>query len=148
MSATFAPSTVQSSATFSASAAGSPASPSTAQALLTAIVQCDAAALRRLLSPDVWFRAMILHDVLERHDAEATIEVFQGWFDHPLELEVLALDTSSVTTRDRVRYLVRLRPTWAPDVWHVIEQSGYARIADGRVRRLDLVCTGFVPETS
>jgi flavin-dependent dehydrogenase len=40
------------------------------------------------------------------------------------------------------------RPTWAPDVWHVIEQSGYARIADGRVRRLDLVCTGFVPEAS
>jgi hypothetical protein len=35
---------------------------------------------------------------------------------------------------------------WVLWLWHVIEQTGYVRVQHGRIRRLDLVCTGFVPE--
>ena len=38
-----------------------------------------------------------------------------------------------------------VRPDWEPDVWHVVEQSAYCRVADDHVTRLDLLCTGFFP---
>jgi hypothetical protein len=91
-------------------------------ALLRAIVERDVPALRELFAPD-------------------------GWFGHAAEVRVLMATTAPAGSRELLRYRLRLRPHWAPDVWHVIEQTGYARIADGRVRRLDLLCTGFVPET-
>ena len=44
-----------------------------------------------------------------------------------------------------VSYNLLLRPEWAPDQWHVVEQSGYCRVTNDQVTRLDLVCTGFFP---
>jgi hypothetical protein len=116
-------------------------------ALLRAIVERDVPALRELFAPDVWFRALVVHELLEQHDVPATLAVFDGWFGHATEVQVLMATTAPAGSRELLRYRLRLRPHWAPDVWHVIEQTGYARIADGRVRRLDLLCTGFVPET-
>jgi hypothetical protein len=105
------------------------------------------AALRELLAPDVWFRALVVHELLEQHDVPATLAIFDGWFGHAAEVQVLLAEVAPAGSRELLRYRLRLRPHWAPDVWHVIEQTGYARVADGRVRRLDLLCTGFVPET-
>jgi hypothetical protein len=44
-----------------------------------------------------------------------------------------------------VRYRVAERPAWVPEQWHVIAQTGYLRVRDGRISRLDLVCTGYHP---
>jgi hypothetical protein len=115
-------------------------------ALLRAILDRDPVALAGLLAPDVWFRAMLVHEVVEYHDPASTVKMFLGWFHRAVELEVVESTTAPALTREFLRYRVRLRPDWAPDVWHTIEQSGYARVADGRIRRLDLVCTGFVPD--
>lgn len=117
-----------------------------ATTLLDAIVQRDRFALTAILAPDVWLRAMVVRDVIERHGAGAAIEVFDGWFGHAHELQVLWTASYPVATREHVSYRLRLRPDWAPDTWHLIEQSGYVRVLDGRVRRIDLGCTGFVPE--
>lgn len=117
-----------------------------ARALLDAIVGRDHDALRRLLADDVWLRAMLVRDVVEHHDAAAAVEAFRGWFGGAVDLEVLHTSHHSVATREHITYRLRLRPEWAPDVWHVIEQTGYARVHDGEIRRLDLVCTGFAPE--
>jgi hypothetical protein len=118
--------------------------PSTlARGFLHAVLTRDDPALRRLLADDVWVRAMLVREIIERHDA---VELFRGWFGGAHELQVLHASTHPAATREAVAYRLRLRPAWAPDVWHVIEQSGYARFDAGRIRRLDLVCTGFVPE--
>lgn len=117
-----------------------------ARAFLAAVVTRDERSLRALLAPDIWSRAMVVREVLERHDAENTIALFHGWFGTAHTVQVLWTTTYPVATREAVAYRLRLLPEWAPDVWHVIEQTGYLRVQQGRIRRLDLVCTGFVPE--
>jgi hypothetical protein len=117
-----------------------------AAAFLDAVVTADADALRALLTTDVWLRAMLVRDVVEDHRADAAVERFDGWIWTAHEVQVLHATTRSAGLREAVTYRLRLRPAWAPDVWHVIEQTGYLRIVDGRIRRVDLVCTGFVPE--
>ncbi len=117
-----------------------------ARAFLQAVVTGDDPALRALLDDDVWFRAMLVREVVEGHDADEALALFSGWFGTAHEVRVLRATTTSVATREAVTYRLRLRPHWAPEVWHVIEQTGYLRIQDGVIRRLDLVCTGFVPE--
>ena len=118
-----------------------------AHRLLDAIVSRDATELYELFSADIWLRAMLVRETVEVHEAEAAAVLFDGWFGGAVELQVLHASTHSVGGREHLTYRLRLRPDWAPDTWHVIEQTGYARISDGRVRRLDLVCTGFAPES-
>jgi hypothetical protein len=47
--------------------------------------------------------------------------------------------------KERVVYRFLLRPDWAPDTWHVIEQDAFLSVRDGLIRKIDLVCTGFMP---
>jgi hypothetical protein len=117
-----------------------------ARTFLQAVVTCDEVALRRLLDDDVWLRAMLVRETVERHDAEQAVELFRHWFGTAHEVEVLHASTRPAATREAVTYRLRLRPHWDPGVWHVIEQTGYLRVQDGRIRRIDLVCTGFVPQ--
>lgn len=117
-----------------------------ADQFLDAVVTRDHGALRALLADDVWLRAMVVREVIERHDAQGAVEVFQGWFGGAIDVQVVDVSAQPVTTRVRVSYRLRLRPEWAPDVWHLIEQTGYLRVQDGMIRRIDLVCTGFTPE--
>lgn len=119
-----------------------------ARAFLHAVVTRDERTLQGLLAVDVWTRAMVVRELLERHDAETTVALFDGWFGSAHDLQVVHAVTYPALTREAVTYRLRLRPAWAPDVWHAIEQTGYLRLQDGRIRRLDLVCTGFVPEES
>jgi hypothetical protein len=126
--------------------AAEPAASEVVTALLHAIVEHDVPALRRLLAPDVWFRALVVRELVEHHEVAPVLDAFDGWFGQAAEVQVCLAETASAGSRELLRYRLRLRPAWAPDVWHVIEQTGYARVADGRVRRLDLLCTGFVPE--
>lgn len=117
-----------------------------ARRLLYAIVSRDDIELSELVSDDIWMRALLVRETVEAHDAAGAVAMLQGWFGDAVELQTLHASTHSVGGREHLTYRLRLRPGWAPDTWHVIEQTGYARIHDGRVRRLDLVCTGFVPE--
>jgi hypothetical protein len=114
--------------------------------LLAAIVDRDEATLFELFAPDLWFRALLVHELVEHHDAVAALAMFRGWFGRGIPVEVLHTATYPVASRQYLSYRFRLQPEWAPDVWHVIEQSGYVRVREGRIARLDLVCTGFFPE--
>ena len=58
---------------------------------------------------------------------------------------MLSTEQRTVEGREFLAYNLLVRPDWAPDVWHVVEQSGYCRVVDDRVTRIDLVCTGFFP---
>jgi hypothetical protein len=118
----------------------------TALRLIEAMVSWDEPTLRSLLADDVWLRALLVRDVIERHDAAGAMAVFHAWYGSAYETVLLDASTERVTNRERLTYRVRLRPSWEPRTWHVIEQTGYLRVADGRIGRLDLTCTGFHPE--
>ena len=125
----------------------------TAARFLEALAERDLDAILDLLAPDVWLRALLTREVAEARDAAAAARLLGTWVDAPGGREVseaaawTALADDGVPGRARIRYRFRLRPTWAPDTWHVIEQTGYLRVGpDGRITRLDLACTGYHAE--
>lgn len=113
---------------------------------IAAVLARDEGRLFSHLQANVWFRALVVREVIEHHDAVSTAAAFRRWFVDAEEVESLEVVTSAALSRVHLRYRVRLRPAWEPEVWHVIEQCGYARVRDGAIARLDLTCTGFVPE--
>lgn len=97
------------------------------------------------LADDVWTRVLLPRRLVEHHDAAGLLADLHEWFATPREIHLESAHHHSMAGREFVRYRFLLRPDWAPDTWHRIEQSGYLRVADGRIRRVDLVCTGFHP---
>jgi hypothetical protein len=128
------------------SATPAPVAAAVGRSLIDAVVAWDEPAIRTLLAEDLWFRALLVRDVIEHHDAGAAMEVLYSWYGSAYETELVHLSTEAVTTRERLTYRVRLRPAWDPGVWHLIEQTGYLRVTEGRISRLDLTCTGFHPQ--
>lgn len=122
-----------------------PKADATARAFLDALADRDFAALRGLLADDVWFRILLPGTTVEAHIATETVAAYHEWYGTAAAFEVLYLDHHTMAGREFVAYRFGLRPSWAPEQWHVIEQSGYVRVRDGRISRLDLVCTGFHP---
>ncbi|MET1000937.1 MAG: hypothetical protein ABWZ15_03940 [Acidimicrobiia bacterium] len=116
-----------------------------ARRLLDAIVTRDFDGLSAVLAADVWMRALLPREIVETHSAADALEKFRGWFGPHDAVKALSTEQHSVEGREFLAYNLVLRPDWAPDVWHVVEQSGYCRVVDDRVSRIDLVCTGFFP---
>jgi hypothetical protein len=117
----------------------------TAEQFLHSLACRDFAAFRALLAPDVWCRAMLVREVVEVHTADETTELFGSWFGTPPELHLEEADHHPIMGRTFVRYRIRLRPAWAPDTWHRIEQTGYLTVVRDVIGRVDLACTGFYP---
>jgi hypothetical protein len=114
-----------------------------ARRLLSAIVTRDFDSLHTILAADVWMRALLPREIVETHSAAATTELIRSWFAPHEAFEVVSTAQHTVEGREFLAYNLLVRPDWAPDVWHVVEQSGYCRVADNHVTRLDLLCTGF-----
>ncbi len=81
----------------------------------------------------------------DRYDgSDAVSAAFDGWFGHATEFEVLDVSIGEVIDRLHLCWRVRLR---AADGRYVIEQQAYANTdANGRIARIDLLCSGFRPE--
>lgn len=116
-----------------------------ARAFLRAVAGRDSAAAARLLAPNVWLRALLPRATVEVHTDHDAREVIDGWLGPADRCRVLDVAHHAVEGREHVRYRLAVRPDWAPDQWHVIEQCGYLRVAEGLVTRIDLVCTGYWP---
>lgn len=114
-------------------------------AFLDALARRDAAALQACLAPDVWLRALLTRTVFEATDAAGVVAAYRGWLGAQDGLTVLVAEHRGLIGRHLLRYRFLLRPDWAPETWHEIEQTGYCRVRDGRISRIDLACTGYWP---
>lgn len=112
---------------------------------LDAVVSRDVEALRGLLARDVWLRALLPRDLDERRGAAAVAAAFHGWYGTAAAFEPITVGHDAIAGKERVAYRILLRPDWAPDTWHLIEQNAFLSLRDGRIRKIDLVCTGFMP---
>jgi hypothetical protein len=119
--------------------------PEVTRRLLNAIVTRDFVSLHAIFAADVWMRALLPREIVETHSAAATTDVLRGWLASHEAVEVLSTEQHTVEGREFLAYSLLVRPEWAPDVWHAVEQSGYCRVAGDHVTRLDLVCTGYFP---
>lgn len=113
-------------------------------AFLDALGRQDEAAIRATFAPGVWLRALLVRRTVEANSAADAAAVVAAWIGGD-GLTVLERAQHAFMGREYLRYRLLLRPSWATDVWHVIEQAGYAKVEQGRITRLDLTCTGYWP---
>jgi hypothetical protein len=113
--------------------------------LLDAIVTRDFDSISVILASDVRMRVLLPQSIVETNTAEAAVETFREWFGAHESCTVIATEQHTVQRREFLSYNLLVQPDWAPDVFHIVEQSGYCRVTDDRVARLDLVCTGYFP---
>lgn len=88
---------------------------------------------------------MLPRRVHESKTGDEALAVLRRWYGSAPDLSVVTLEHHTMVGREYVGYRFRLRPDWAPEQWHLVEQVGFCRVKDGRIHRLDLVCTGFFP---
>jgi TusA-related sulfurtransferase len=118
--------------------------------LIGAIAERDFGALAATFAPDATMRMLVPRGALEDQGSEAIAARFERWFGSYAELE---LESSEVTTiAHRVRAVWRLRVTPPAEAEmnasKTIEQVVFMDVEGGRIRALDLLCSGFIAEAS
>jgi hypothetical protein len=110
-----------------------------------AIAAKDAPALRRLLAPQVDFRALTPGRFWEADSAaEVVDEVILGhWFESTDRIEAVeAIENDRVVDRERVGYRFRVRNADGP---FLVEQQAYLGVEDDAITWLRIVCSGYRP---
>jgi hypothetical protein len=70
--------------------------------------------------------------------------VFAHWFGDVEEFEVIS--TSATMVGDRLRMSWQCNTRWAGESFRrVVDQHAFAKIVDGRIAVMDLLCSGFRP---
>ena len=112
-----------------------------------AVAAKDADALRRVLRPDLDFRAMTPSRFWEASDAATVIDdiVFGKWFEPSDEIrELISVETSEVGSRNRVGYRFRVEN---PDGVHLVEQQAFYETDGAQISWLRIMCAGYLPLT-
>lgn len=117
----------------------------TVRRFLEALRRYDFDELEACLAPDVWFRALLPKSLHESNTSEEAADAYRSWYSSMRRFELLAAEHYTLAGREYLRYRFLVLPPWAPEQWHVIEQAGFCRLKQGRISRLDIVCTGFHP---
>ena len=112
-----------------------------------AITTKDSAGLKELMRPDIDFRAMTPAKFWEATDPDEVVDqaILGTWFSPERRIvEVLAVETDTVGSRERVGYRFRVE---RPDGEFVIEQQAYLETDGETISWLRILCSGFVPVT-
>ena len=115
--------------------------------LLEALAARDFARMTDCFEPAATMRALLPSGPAELHGATQIVDSFRNWFGDADEFEVLDGTVGDVGSRLHVAWRLRLRPTpWGDNEWHIIEQQTYAHAGE-RIDALDLLCSGFTPDS-
>lgn len=112
---------------------------------VTALVDGDASRLAGTLAQDVQMRALIPPGTIDVFGAEAVAGKFLAWFASAEQLELIRSHSEPVADRLHVSY--RLHVKRPADPWKIVEQHLLCAHNGVRITALDLVCTGFRPDT-
>jgi Domain of unknown function (DUF4440) len=112
-----------------------------------AIAAKDPDALASVLSPDVLFTGMTPSRSWEAADPPGVTEiVFGSWFEpHDHVQEIVEVRVEPWVDRTRITYRLRVDSDGEPCL---VEQYGYFDAVDGRMSRVQLVCSGFLHDPS
>jgi ketosteroid isomerase-like protein len=110
--------------------------------LVRAIADQDEAALTECFAPDAEFRALTPPGLRERSSAVETASLIAGWFGDSTELQLLESSSEEVGDRVRISYRFEGVEEGKP---YVVEQQLYCTVAEGKITRADLLCSGFRP---
>jgi hypothetical protein len=93
-----------------------------------------------LLSPEVDFRALTPRKTWVAHNPDEVAEIIEKWFGPTEEIE--AIESATVIDQPGVRYRVRCS---SDNGAFVFEQQAYYDVADERIIRIRIVCSGDRP---
>jgi hypothetical protein len=114
---------------------------------LEALAERDFDRLADCFQPAATMRALLPRGPAEFVGVAQIVEAFRFWFGSAQGFEVLDGTVGDVGGRLHLGWRLRVHPTPRGDAgWHVIEQQAYLH-ADERIQVLDLLCSGFIPES-
>ena len=116
---------------------------------IDALAARDFDAVVATLSDDVNFRALLPRRVVEVVGRTAARSLFDTWFGAAERWELIEAVVGEVGGRIHLRWRLRLtNPNAGPGTF-LVEQQVYAdTAADGRLRDVALLCTGYVRDVS
>jgi len=118
-----------------------------AGSFLEGLAAQDFARLGGALTADARLRALLPGGPREWAGAEAIAGRFAGWFGDTEDFELVQAAAGQVGGRLHLQWRLRLRAERLGPGWFTVEQHAYADIeGSGRIARLDLLCTGYLPE--
>jgi hypothetical protein len=121
--------------------------PALAGAFLQGLADQDFDALVGTLATDARLRALVPKGLREWTGGEEIAGQFARWFGDTGDFELVEATLGEVGGRLQLRWRLRLRAERLGAGWFTVEQQAYADAGeDGRIDRLDLVCTGYRPE--
>jgi TusA-related sulfurtransferase len=112
------------------------------RAFLEALTSRDFEGVEASLDPDIRFRGLLPSGLHELSGAAAVADQLRSWFEEADAFEVEEIVAEDIADRLRISYRFRLHDE---DGWAVIEQQAFCDVDDGRIERIDLVCSGFRP---
>src|SRR5260370_40870877 len=118
-----------------------------AGSFLEGLAAQDFTRLGGALTADVRLRALVPPGAMEWPGAEVIADQFGRWFGDTEAFELVEATVGEVGGRLHLHWRLRLQAERLGTGWFTVEQQAYADTADdGRIARLDLLCTGYRPE--
>jgi hypothetical protein len=121
-----------------------PAAPSVGERFLAALAARDFVRLEDCFQSDVSFRALVPSGVREGIGPQVTVAWLRRWFEEADLFDMQKMNVDMVADSLHITYRIRLRKQ---GLMQVIEQQAYCVVVDGRVTVMNLLCSGFRPET-
>jgi hypothetical protein len=122
----------------------------TAIELRDALCARDFSSVGALLADDAVMRGLLPPRVIEATGRDEILGWFTKWFAGGDGFEVLGRDDETTAGRTRVTWRFRFdgHPVSGDAGTHEIEQTAFCDVVDGRVTRIDLLCSGFRPQAA
>jgi hypothetical protein len=115
--------------------------------LLESLAAQDFVLLRSALDPGVRMRALVVPGVQVFDGPDAVVQKFVHWFGATESFEVLDASVGEVAGRIHLSWRIRMSADRLGTGAWIVEQQSYADCSEtGRLRAIDLVCTGYLPE--
>jgi hypothetical protein len=119
-----------------------------ANALLDGLAAQDFTRVGDALGAEVRLRALLPPGQFEWTGADVIAGQFAHWFGDTEDFELVEATLGEVGGRLQLRWRLRLRAERLGAGWFTVEQQAYGDAGEGgRITRLDLVCTGYRPES-
>ena len=119
-----------------------------AGSFLEGLAAQDFARLGGALAADAHLRALLPSGLREWAGAGAIADRFAYWFGNTQDFDLVEATVGEVGGRLHLHWRLRLRAERLGAGWFTVEQQVYADTDEnGRIARLDLLCTGYRPES-
>jgi hypothetical protein len=118
-----------------------------AGAFLEGLAAQDFTRLSDALAAGAHLRALLPPGPREWTGAQAIAGQFALWFGDTEDFDLVEATVGEVGDRLHLHWRLRLRAGRLGAGWFTVEQQAYADTGeDGRIARIDLLCTGYRPE--